>query len=157
MEISFKYLIITGLFISAFSGCKNGGGTELAPIPDATKPTISIVKPTAGQSFITGNTITFQATFSDNEKLKNYEIAINKLVLGSLTLKNVPNPIDWSYVKLLANFSSGVKQQEINLNDIAIPLTINTNPFATGKYNFKVTCVDASNNISVTTIEININ
>ena len=158
MKIPVKYLIVASLLILGFSNCSKKGTNEPVPvIKDTTKPTISISNPYAGQSFVPGNTIVFQATFSDNEKLKNYEIAISKVVLGGLVLKNVPTAVPWSYTKPSTGFSFGVKQQDINLSDISIPLTINTNRVETGKYNFKVTCTDESSNIATTTLEININ
>jgi len=49
MKILIKYLIVASLLISALSGCKKGGSTVPVPvIPDTTKPTISIIKPTPG-------------------------------------------------------------------------------------------------------------
>jgi len=90
MKISIKYLIIISLLITAFSGCKKGGGSTDPLNPDTAKPTISITNPIAGQAFVSGNIITFLATFSDNIKLKSYEIAVNKVVTSGFILKNVP-------------------------------------------------------------------
>jgi hypothetical protein len=137
-------------------GCKKKDTTPVV-VPDTTKPSITITSPTAGQSFIVGNTIAFQASFSDNELLKNYDITISKVITGGFTLKNVPTPVAWSYSKTSTSFAAGVKQQSITLNDITIPTLINSSPVATGKYNFKVTCTDGSNNTSETILEININ
>ena len=157
MQTSFKYLIVISLLTAMFCGCKKGGSTPEPIIPATTKPTISIVKPTAGQIFVPGNTIAFQATFTDNEKLKNYDIAITKVVVSAMVLKNVPVLEAWSYTKASTSFNSGVKQADITF-DIPIPL-LNTNStsISPGKYNFKVTCVDGSDNSISTTIEININ
>lgn len=158
MRTTVKCLIITSLFTIGFTGCKKGGGTTPDPIvPDSTKPTITITKPTAGQSFNVGNSIAFQATFSDNIQLKSYEIAISKVITGGFILKNVLTPVNWSYAKSATTLSASPKQQEITLSDIVVPLDINGNPVSTGKYNFKVTCVDSSNNSTETTLEININ
>lgn len=156
MKNTLKYLIVISLLITMVYGCKKSSTPEPI-IPDTTLPTISITKPTAGQVFVPGNTITFQATFADNEKLASYEIAINKVIAGGFILKNVVIPVDWSYTKSSTNFTSGVKQQEINLTDIIIPMDISGKPVATGKYNFKVTCVDGSGNKKDNTVEININ
>ena len=157
MQTSFKYLIVISLLTAMFCGCKKGGSTPEPIIPDTTKPTISIVKPTAGQVFVPGNTIAFQATFTDNVNLKNYDIAITKVVASAMVLKNVPVLEAWSYTKASTSFTSGVKQADITF-DIPIPL-LNTNStsISPGKYNFKVTCIDGSDNTISTTIEININ
>ncbi len=149
-------LIFTLLMIFLCFGCKKKDATPMV-IPDTTKPGITITSPTAGQSFLVGNTIAFQASFSDNELLKNYDITISKVITGGFILKNVPTPVAWSYTKTATNFNTGAKQQSITLNDITIPTLINSSPVATGKYNFKVTCTDGANNTAETTLEININ
>ena len=143
--------------MATFSGCKKGGGTPEPAISDTTKPAISITKPIAGQVFVAGNTITFQATFSDNEKLKSYEISISKVATGGFILKNVPASVSFSYIRSSTSFSSGVKQEVINLSDIIIPANTATTIVTPGKYNFNVTCLDGSHNSTQTTIEININ
>lgn len=140
MKNTIKNLIVICLVISSFYGCKKDKAT-----PDATIPTISITKPVASQAYLPGDTVTFMATFSDNEVLKNYEIAITTAVVDG-----------WNYTKASTSFDAGVKQQVITLSDIIIPLSINGKPVAAGKYNMKVTCKDASNNMSETTLEINI-
>lgn len=158
MKNSIKYLVFICFLAVILSGCKKGSTPEPDPvIPDTTKPTISITKPTAGQAFVPGNTISFQATFADNKNLKNYEIAITKVIPVGLILKNVPTPVAYSYTKSATSFNSGVKQQEIILNDITIPLLIGTSPVAIGDYNFKITCVDGSDNTFSTTLIIKIN
>ena len=157
MQTTFKYLIVISLLTAMFCGCKKGGSTPEPIIPDTTKPTISIVKPTAGQTFVPGNTIAFQATFTDNEKLKSYDIAITKVVASAMVLKNVPVLEAWSYSKASTSFNSGVKQADITY-DIPIPLlNANSTSISPGKYNFKVTCIDGADNSISTTIEININ
>ena len=156
MKIINNVLIFTILTLFLCVGCKKKDTTPVV-IPDTTKPIITITSPTAGQSFIVGNTIPFQASFSDNELLKTYEITISKVITGGFILKNVPTPVAWSYAKSATSFNTGVKQQSITLNDITIPTLINSSPVATGKYNLKVTCVDGSNNSSEIILEININ
>jgi len=159
MKTSIKYLLVISLLILNISGCKKGTNTtpDPVPVPDTTKPTISITKPTAGQIFNAGNTITFQATFTDNKELKSYEIAVSKVVTGGLILKVVPTFAPFSYTKSSTSFTSGVKQQEINLSDITIPSNTATTIVTTGKYNFKVSCTDVSNNSTEVILEININ
>jgi hypothetical protein len=157
MRISIKYLMTMGLCVTILAGCKKGSSQPDPVIPDTTKPTITIVKPTAGQSFTPGSSIAFQASFSDNEKLGSYAITISRVFTGGFILKNVPVPVDWSYSKATTNFNSGVKQQEIILNDISIPKDLGGSPITTGKYYLKVTCTDAAANSYSVTVEIAIN
>ena len=158
MRTSIKYLISVSFLIATISGCKKGAGTDPDPVvPDTTKPTITIIRPTAGQSFVAGNTIMFQTTFSDNIELKSYEIMVSKVLTGGLILKVVPVFAPFSYSKSATSFSAGVKQQEVNLSDIVIPVNTATAIITPGKYNLKVICFDTSNNSSETTMEININ
>jgi len=157
MRNAFKFFIVISLLFTTLYGCKKGGTTPEPIIPDTTLPSISITKPTAGQAFVAGNAITFQATFSDNDKIASYEIAINKVIATGLILKNVVTPVNWSFTKSSTSFTSGVKLQEINLTDIIIPMDIGGKPVATGKYNFKVSCIDGSGNKKENTVEININ
>lgn len=140
----------------ATSGCNKGGSTDPLPVPDATKPTISITKPTPGQAFISGNTILFQATFSDNEKLKSYDFTISKKVIGGLILKVVPTSTPFSYIKSSTSLT-GIKSQDISLNDIIIPANTATNIVTPGAYNLKVTCIDGTDNTTSTTLEFTIN
>jgi len=155
MRVLIKYLIIIYLLITVAAACKKKSSVIAEP-PDTTKPTITIVQPTAGQAFVTGNTIAFQATFSDNKELKSYEVTVSKVVTGGMILKIVPNVVPFSYTKT-ATFGAGVKQQEVTLSDIVIPLHTATTLVATGKYNVKVTCTDTANNTAETILEININ
>ncbi|HEY3389267.1 MAG TPA: DUF4625 domain-containing protein [Prolixibacteraceae bacterium] len=157
MKTAVIFLIVTSLLIILASSCKKGGSTPDPIIPDTTKPTISITNPTPGQIFIPGNTITFQAIFADEVKISSYKIEISNLPPVGFVLKNVLLPVPWSYTKGPISFDSGIQQKEISLSDITIPLLIGTNPVTTGKYYFKVTCVDGSNNSFSKTIEININ
>jgi hypothetical protein len=161
MRITDKYLIIIFLTTAIFSSCKKKSSVIAEP-PDTTKPTITITQPTAGQAFVTGNTIAFQATFSDNKELKSYEVTVSKVVTSGMILKIVPLVVPFSYPKSgisfgKGTFGTGVKQQDITLSDIVIPLHTATEIVATGKYNVKVTCTDTANNTAETILEININ
>jgi len=143
MKTFSNYLTITILLLSTFSCGKSGGSATPDPVvTDTTKPTISIVKPSAGQSFTAGVTIPFQASFSDNIGLKSYEIVISKVTTGSFNLKNVPTSVPYSYTKSSTSFSTGVKQQDITLSDMIIPANTATTIVSTGNYNLKVTCYD---------------
>jgi hypothetical protein len=156
MRINSKLLIIICLLISVFVGCKKKSSVIAEP-PDTTKPIITVVQPTAGQAFVTGNTIAFQASFSDNKELKSYEVTVSKVVTSGMILKIVPLVKPFSYTKPTTTFGTGVKQQEVTLSDIVIPLHTATELVATGKYNVKVTCSDTANNSAETILEININ
>jgi hypothetical protein len=153
MKYKSKLLIVTSLLFAFLIGCKNDSNPELA---DTTPPTITITTPTAGQSFAPGSTILFQASFSDNKLLKSYEIEVSKVVTGGLALKNVPTSVPFSYTKSSTNFSSGDSPQTINLTDIVIPANTATTITTPGNYNFKVSCVDGSNNPASQTVVISI-
>jgi len=140
------------IFIS--SGCSKGGSTVPVVVPDTTNPTISITKPSAGQIFAAGNTIPFQVTFSDNDKLKSYDITISKKAVG-LILKVVPTSVAFSYTKSTTSLSG--KSQEVIISDILIPANTATTIVATGVYSLKITCLDGSDNPASTTLEITIN
>ena len=155
MKYSFNQLICISLFILMITGCSKGGSNPPVVIPDTTKPSISITYPTPGQAFVAGNTIPFQAAFSDNEALKNYDIAISKKVTGAFSLKVVPTSVPFSYTKSATSLSG--KTQSVTVSDILIPANTATTIVTTGVYNFKVNCTDSSNNSYSTTIEININ
>ena len=155
MKHSINQLICLSLFISIIAGCSKGGSNPPVVIPDTTKPSISITNPTPGQAFIAGNTIPFQATFSDNEALKNYDISISKKITGAFSLKVVPTSVPFSYTKSATALSG--KTQSVTLSDIMIPVNTATTIVTTGVYNFKVNCTDSSNNSYSTTIEITIN
>jgi len=156
MKTILKYVIISGLLIVTIIGCKKSGQPEPV-VPDTTDPVISIIQPTAGQSFVPGNTIAFQSNFSDNVKLSSFAIDITKVVASGFILKNVPTQVDWSYTKASTSFNPGVKQQTINLTDIIVPLDISGKPVTKGKYYFKVTCLDAAGRSVTNGVEININ
>lgn len=152
-----KCLIIACLLVVNFTGCNKGGSTGPDPvIPDTTKPTVVITKPTAAQVFAPGSPIIFEASFSDNVKLKSYEIKVSKVVTGGLIVKNVPLSVSFSYIKDATSFNTDAKKQSITLSDINIPAN---NPIAIvtpGNYNFEVSCLDASDNKVSTTIVISI-
>ncbi len=156
MKFQIKLLTIT-LLLLFFLGCKKGSTGPDPIIPDTIKPTITITKPTAAQAFNAGTTIPFEASFSDNVKLQNYEVAISKTPAGGFILKNVPTSLPFSYTKSLTNFNTGVKQQNIILSDIAIPANNTTTITTPGNYNLKVTCFDGSGNKTETILVISIN
>lgn len=148
MKNSINCLIVMCFLTLVISGCKKSTHTP-DPVPDTIKPAISVSKPTVGQIFIPGNTINFQASFTDNDKLGSYDIAITKKITGGFILKNVPTPVPWSYTKGSVSFPTGLKIKDITY-DILIPLDINGSPLAIGDYNFLVTCIDASGNTTTT-------
>jgi uncharacterized membrane protein len=156
MKISLQQFSVICLILITFAGCKKG--TSTAPpvvIPDTTKPTLSIVKPTAAQQFAAGANIPFQVTLTDNEKLKSYDIAVSLKLAGGLILKIVPTSTPFSYTKSATTLGGG-KTQDVTVTDINIPANTATNIVTPGTYNFKVTCVDGSDNSNSTTLEIKI-
>ena len=156
MRISNKYLTFIVIII-LIAGCKKKSNIIAEP-PDTTKPTIIITQPTAGQAFVTGNTIAFQATFSDNKELKNYVVTVTKVTTSGMILKIVPTVKLFSYTSPPpGTFGTGVKQQVITLSDIVIPQHTATELVATGKYNVKATCSDTAGNTAEAIVEININ
>ena len=156
MKTIIKFSLFAVILVLTLSGCKNGGTPDPVIPPDTSKPTITIIKPSAGQSFTNGTAILFQATFTDNEKLKSYDIAISQKVAGGMILKVVPVSTPFSYTKSSAGLSGG-KTQEVSLSDITIPANTATTIVTPGTYNFKVTCVDGADNSASTTVEITIN
>ena len=148
--------IAISLFLVIVTSCSKGGGS--APpvvIPDTTKPAITITNPAPGQVFVAGASVPFQATFTDNEALKNYDVAISKKVVGGFVLKVVPTSVPFTYTKSSAGLSG--KSQNVTLTDILIPANTATTIVTTGVYSVKVNCTDSSNNTNSTTVEININ
>lgn len=152
MKSFIKLLLGYCTMIILLSGCSKGGSSVAV---DVTNPTISVTSPTAGQSFVAGNTIPFQVTFADNIALKSYEVAITKNLTGGLVLKVVPTSVPFNYTKSTTTLSG--KSQVITLTDVIIPANTATTLVTTGTYNVKVTCVDSSNNSYSTTVQININ
>ena len=155
MNFSTKYLLILSAFSVIISGCSKGGSTPPVVIPDTTKPTITITKPSAAQIFSAGATIPFEVTFTDNEALKSYDVTISKSTLGALALKNVPTSVAFSYTRSTSGLSG--KSQTITITDIIIPTNTLLQIVSTGTYNIKVNCSDASNNSSSQTLVITIN
>ena len=143
-------------FVMILTGCSKGGSNPPVAIPDTAKPSVTITKPTAGQSFTAGNTILFQATFTDNEKLKSYEVAVTKKIAGGMVLKVVPTSTPFTYTKSAISLVGG-KSQDVSLSDITIPANTVSTITTPGIYNLKVTCFDNSDNSASTTLEISIN
>src|SRR5688572_21717634 len=52
---------------------------------DTTKPLIGVTLPTSGQFYLTGDSIHFQATFSDNEGLSQYRVEVKNNFGGQAT------------------------------------------------------------------------
>ena len=156
MKQIIKSTIAFTLFLVIVCSCSKGGGS--APpvvIPDTTKPSITITNPTPGQAFVAGASIPFQASFTDNEALKSYDVTITKKVVGGFVLKVVPTSVPFTYTKSSTGLSG--KSQNVTLSDILIPANTATTIVATGVYSVKVNCTDSSNNTNSTTVEININ
>ncbi len=154
MRSPIRQLIVIFVLAAVISGCSKGGSNSPVVVTDTTKPSILITAPTAGQQFSAGNNIPFQVTFSDNEALKSYDVAISQNLLGGLILKVVPTSVPFTYTKSTTTLTG--KSQVITLSDINIPSNTLTQIVSTGSYNLKVTCTDGSNNTTSTTLIINI-
>ncbi len=160
MKILLKQSIVFSLLIITLFGCSKDSGTTPVVIPDTTKPTISISKPSAGQVFTSGIAVVnipFEATFADNVNLKSYSVAISKKIVGGMILKIVPTSVPFAYTKSTTSLNSGVKSQVVTLSDINLPANTANQIVTTGVYNLTVTCNDGSDNLASTTIEFTIN
>ena len=87
MRITVKYQIIKCLLLTTIICCKKKSSVIAEP-PDTTNPTLTITQPTAGQAYVTGNTIAFQAIFSDNKELKCYEVTVSKVDTGGMIFED---------------------------------------------------------------------
>jgi len=154
MKFFRTYLIALSVLILILNGCSKGGSTASVVVPDTTKPTIVISSPTAAQTFTAGGSIPVQVAFSDNEALKSYDITISKNLTSGVILKVVPISVAFTYSSGSSSLTG--KSQSATLN-IAIPPNTPSQIVTPGAYDFKVNCIDSSNNTSSLTLIITIN
>lgn len=119
--------------------CKKNSGTDTpVPVPDTTPPTINLVDPVPGKSFVLGSPLHLQMDLSDNVELKLYKVTIGKGLKGLETA-------DWAFSQIWT-IPSGKKSFAVNHNEITVPLTVTGKQTTTGNYDIIITCLDTSNN-----------
>ncbi len=138
MNKTLKWIIPVILILIGVS-CKKSNTTEPpAPKPDTTVPTINVVDPTPGKTFVLGTPLHLQLDLSDNVELKSYQVVITKSLKGVQTS-------DWAY-NFTWTIPAGKKTQVVNHSEITVPLTVTANQTTTGNYDMTVTCLDAAGN-----------
>lgn len=110
---------------------------------DDVKPTISIVSPTDEQGFVPGDTIWFEATFTDDVELKSYKIEIHDDFDGHDHKSSVLGA--WHYDGSW-DFEKAQKTVNLKHGHIVIPTEVDGQPIAEGDYHFGVYCADAAGN-----------
>ena len=142
-----KWLIPVILLASVFS-CKKSTTTQ-DPTPvtkDTTKPTLTLVDPTADKSFVLGKSMHLQMDLSDDVELKSYKVTIAKSLKGVETA-------DWAYTNTWT-IPAGKKTLAVNHSEITVPLTVTGKSTTIGKYDLTVSCLDASGNEASAAIAI---
>jgi hypothetical protein len=142
---SLKWFLVAILLVFSFA-CKKSGTVTPVPTPDTTVPTISLVDPTPGKSYILGSPLHLQMDLNDNVELKSYKVTIAKSSKGLQTS-------DWGFSQTWT-IAAGKKTFTVNNSDIIVPLTVTGNQTTTGNYDFTVTCWDTSGNQASTTLTI---
>ncbi|MCK9413637.1 MAG: DUF4625 domain-containing protein [Prolixibacteraceae bacterium] len=137
--------IMPVLLVLFVVSCKKGGTTDVPPVvvPDTTKPTISIVDPTANKIITLGTAMHLQMDLSDNVELKSYKVTIAKSLKGVTTS-------DWAYSNTWA-IPAGKKALAVNHNEILVPLTFTGNQVTLGNYDVLITCEDLAGNSATAT------
>lgn len=120
---------------------------------DTDKPNIQVVSPANEQVFLPGDTITFNANFSDNVELNSYKIDIH---FGTgHDHKSTNDSITWTYQKSW-NFEAGLSSASISHNEVIIPTEIDGKTIAPGEYHFLVYCTDKAGNENFMALSIDI-
>lgn len=147
MKNSIKWLVPFILLIVVVS-CKKNSSSEPPPVPvaDKTAPTISLVDPVAGKSFVLGTPLHLQMDLGDNIELKSYKVVITKSLKGLVTS-------DWAFSNTWI-IAAGKKTFNVNHNEITVPLTVTGNQTTTGNYDLTITCLDTSGNEAAKTLTI---
>jgi hypothetical protein len=123
--------------------------TETPPpvvVKDTTVPSIAVVDPTAGKSYVLGAALHLQMDLGDNVELKSYKVVIAKSLKGVVTS-------DWAFSNTWP-IAAGKKTLAVNHNEITVPLTVTGNQTTTGNYDLTITCYDTSNNETSKTVTI---
>lgn len=147
MKNSYKWLIPVILFMITVSCKKNNTSVPPVPTPDTTVPTISLVDPTPGKTFVLGTPMHLQMDLSDNVELKSYKVVIGKSLKGLETS-------DWAFSQTWT-IPAGKKTFAVNHNEILVPLTFTGGKqTTTGNYDLVITCLDTSNNEASKTLTV---
>ncbi|MCK9641177.1 MAG: DUF4625 domain-containing protein [Prolixibacteraceae bacterium] len=147
MKIVLK-LILPVLLVLVNVSCKKNSTTDGSPVvvPDTTKPTISLVDPTASKIITLGTSMHLQMDLSDNVELKSYKVTISKSLKGVTTS-------DWAYTNTWT-IPSGKKTLAVNHNEILVPLTFTGNQVTLGNYDMLITCTDLAGNEATSSIVV---
>lgn len=129
--------------------CSKKNNSGETPIPDASKPTISLIDPTINKTFTLGSPLHLQMDLSDNVELKSYKVTITKSLKGIQTS-------DWAFSQTWP-IAAGKKTFTVNHSEITVPLTVTGNQTTTGNYDLVITCTDMSGNEATSTIIVIIN
>jgi len=147
MKIVLKWIMPVLLVLFIIS-CKKGGTTDVPPVvvPDTTKPTISLVDPTASKIITLGTAMHLQMDLNDNVELKSYKVAITKSLKGVTTS-------DWAYSNIWT-IPAGKKTLAVNHNEILVPSTYTGNQVTLGNYDVLITCEDLAGNSATTSVVV---
>ncbi len=140
-----RWSLTVALFL-VIVACKKSSSETPAPTKDTTVPTISLVDPTAGKSYVLGSPLHLQMDLTDNVELKSYKVTIAKSSKGLQTT-------DWGFSQTWI-IAAGKKTLAVNQSEIIVPLTVTGNQTTTGNYDFTVICFDTSDNQVSTTLTI---
>ena len=141
-------LILPVLLVLVIFSCKKNSTSDGPPVvvPDTTKPTISLVDPTASKIITLGTAMHLQMDLSDNVELKSYKVTISKSLKGVTTS-------DWAYTNTWT-IPSGKKTFAVNHNEILVPLTYTGNQVTLGNYDMLITCTDLAGNEATTSLVV---
>ena len=147
MRRSFRWILQILLLILSIS-CSKSTTTDTPPVTttDTTVPTVSVVDPVPGFTYVLGKPLHLQMNLADNAELKTYRIRVTKNLKGVQTS-------DWAFDQ---NWTLPVssKAVAVNHNEITIPLTVGGNQTTVGNYDFTAYCIDKSGNESSVTFTI---
>jgi hypothetical protein len=127
--------------VLSFSSCDDDSETI-----DVTAPTIELGDPAYGESFEAGNSVHFEASFTDDIELGAYKIDIHNNFDGHshgriAKTSEDPDLLKWSFEESF-DFDPGLKNSDIHLHDeLEIPESTMAGP-----YHFIVSALDKSGN-----------
>lgn len=146
MRRSFRWMMQVLLLVVCISCSKSTTTDTPVTTTDTTVPTISVIDPVPGFTYILGKPLHLQMNLGDNSELKTYRIRITKNLKGVQTS-------DWAFDQSWTLPVSS-KSLSVNHNEITIPLTVAGNQTTVGNYDFTAYCTDKSGNESSVTFTI---